>query len=278
MAKDRYEIDFSDDPVFNSVTGLTNIAFNPSNIRSGHMATEDQLLDLYNRTIDAEQNLTSCCKKLLVWEAYAQVVRLHTNTLHKGNGGVILPAFSAGGVVVSPFNQNKSVGFMRRGDDYTITFSLPWDDTLYCPVTPAADGNCNAYQPNQSWTFTEFLNRVSYRRRGDSSIVNPCTTVATNKRAYFFTNVLSKDTLDNNNLYEINRYNQWGAFTRTIGVGGRISITDHRRLENFNIIRYYTQFTLNECSDGTLLRPVIEPVIAEWNASHSESEQLLYAP
>lgn len=47
MAKDRYEIDFSDDPVFNTVSGLTNITFDINNIVSGRGATEDQLAYVY---------------------------------------------------------------------------------------------------------------------------------------------------------------------------------------------------------------------------------------
>lgn len=47
MAKDRYEIDFSSNPTFNTVIGLTNTTFDIENIVSGRGATEDQLAYVY---------------------------------------------------------------------------------------------------------------------------------------------------------------------------------------------------------------------------------------
>lgn len=281
MAKDRYEIDFIPNPTFDTVNGLSNITFDPSDIRSGYMATEDQIFDLYNRTIVAGQTLSKCCKKMLVWETYVQIVRLHSNTLQIRNG-TTLPNFTAGGVVVSHFDENRRSGFMRRGEPYTVTFSVPWDGVLYCPVTPVnGHPDCKPYASNGAWIFTEFSNRVSYREVRDASIIDACTLSDNDRRAYFLvlpSNPAGSNPTDANNLQEINYRSNWGGFTRSIASNGTISITDHRALTDFNIIRYYVQFTLNTCSDGTSLRTAIEPVIAQWNASHSESERLFYGP
>lgn len=45
----QFELDFSDDPSFNTVVDLSNRTFDGTNIVSGRGATEDQLLIVYNK-------------------------------------------------------------------------------------------------------------------------------------------------------------------------------------------------------------------------------------
>lgn len=59
--KDRYEIDFSDNPVFNTVTGLTNTTLNLENIVANRGATEGQLRELYNLLISLQTQIDECC-------------------------------------------------------------------------------------------------------------------------------------------------------------------------------------------------------------------------
>ncbi len=59
--KDRYEIDFSDNPVFNTVIGLTNITLDLENIVVNRGATEGQLRELYNLLISLQTQIDECC-------------------------------------------------------------------------------------------------------------------------------------------------------------------------------------------------------------------------
>ena len=59
--KDRYEIDFSDNPVFNTVIGLTNITLDLENIVVNRGATEGQLRELYNLLISLQAQINACC-------------------------------------------------------------------------------------------------------------------------------------------------------------------------------------------------------------------------
>ena len=59
--KDRYEIDFSDNPVFNTVIGLTNITLDLENIVVNRGATEGQLRELYNLLISLQAQIDACC-------------------------------------------------------------------------------------------------------------------------------------------------------------------------------------------------------------------------
>ena len=59
--KDRYEIDFSDNPVFNTVIGLTNTTLDLENIVINRGATEGQLRELYDLLISLQTQINECC-------------------------------------------------------------------------------------------------------------------------------------------------------------------------------------------------------------------------
>lgn len=246
MAKDRYEIDFSNDPIFNTVTGLTNITFDHSNVRSGYMATEDQILNLYNQVLDNEEKLRRCCSKLHIWEARVQIVRMNTNTIDTNN------RLTSGGIVVSSFDDNVKVGFLREGFDYTVTFPLKWDNTIYVPRNVSASGsNCmSAYAPDgdtKRWTMTNYRVIEDYLIR----IAN-CQSTSTNL-ARFWDGLGENYQFSNAEGARINPGGNWGQFVYDIKDDGTVTITDHRRNINYNIIRYYTQWILRKCADNSLI-------------------------
>lgn len=61
--KDRYEINFSDNPVFNTVTGLINTTFNSENVVVDRGATEGQLRELYNLVDSLQSQIDECCDR-----------------------------------------------------------------------------------------------------------------------------------------------------------------------------------------------------------------------
>lgn len=60
---DRYEIDFSDDPKFNTVSGLINTTFDIENVVIHRGATEGQLSQLANLINALETRIEGCCNR-----------------------------------------------------------------------------------------------------------------------------------------------------------------------------------------------------------------------
>ena len=134
----RYKLSLSSNPSFNTVTGLTNTTFDPVNYVENRMATEQQISDLYNRIVGEEKRRDECCRDIIVWEAHVQIVRMNTSNIDSSN------ILVGGGAVISNFDENVSVGTMRRGLSYTVTFPVKWDDNLYVKrnVTATGVSNC----------------------------------------------------------------------------------------------------------------------------------------
>lgn len=109
---ERYKIDFSQNPTFDTVEGLSNITFNPDQIVEGRMATEDQIAELERRYTEVEARRNECCRDIVVWKSFTRIV-------------------SPDGIVISPFVDNYMVGTARRGMPFTVTFSPAWKADLY---------------------------------------------------------------------------------------------------------------------------------------------------
>lgn len=267
----QYKISFNSDPSFNTVGGLSNTTFDPSTMRNGQMATEDQIFELYNRIVEQEQRRDSCCRDIIIWEARVQIVRLHTNAITNGasqtNG---IYRTTAGGIVVSSWDENVSIGTMRRGLSYTVTFPVKWDDTLYvkrhtsCNKTHSgnASGTGGTRSCDQLTSPDHpYENQITYMYGEDSEIVPTYCDITTSNRSGFM--MSGNADMVNTKRYGVKRCNfgwtntfpnvNWYSFIHDIKDDGTVTITDTRRNTDFNVIRYYTQWTLNRCADGSLL-------------------------
>lgn len=257
----KYNIDFSDNPSFNTVLGLSNTTFNPNNIVSGRMVTEQQLQDTWQRIYDDEQLIDRCCRDIILWEAHVQVVRLNTDIL---TGTSPNKYYSSGGVVVSDFDENVTVGIMRRGMKYTITFPLKWDRNTYVTHTAEVDTSTGCNPLRYTNDLQKYSQVVQYRYvEGQNKIeVSNCTS-STNNRANFIkgqngdtqtgtARVVGGGILINGSV-DSDLSQNWGSFTLDIKDDGTVNLTDNRRNTNFDIIKFYTQWTLRRCSDGTML-------------------------
>lgn len=242
----KYEIEFVDNPKFESIAGLTNTTFDPDNYREDRMATEAQVLAAWNATADLETEAIRCCKKMCVWETYVQIVRMNTNTIASK-----LP--DSGGVIVSPFGHNRTSGVMRRGEIYTVDFSLPFDSNLYSPYT-VQSSSTGGYPRISNYDHRSAGCLTQYRIVLDATIQCPKASedlTENQRRSGFFK---YDDSLTNNEDGKIINYlGDWGSFIRSIADDGTVRITDSRMNEDFTVIRYYTQWTLRECADGSLL-------------------------
>lgn len=268
----RFKLNFNNDPSFNTVMGLTNTSFNSTNYMENRMATEEQISELYNRVVEQEQRRNKCCRDIIIWEARVQIVRLNTNTIVASTSGIY--ATNAGGIIVSNWDENVNIGIMRRGLNYTVTFPLKWDDNLYVKRhtsvnrTYGGDANgegsgggvvksCNPILPSDY----VYENQIVYMYGEDSEIIPTFCNITTSNRSGFM--MSGNADMITTKRYGVKRCNlmstasipdvNWYYFIHDIKDDGTVTITDTRRNTDYNIIRYYTQWTLNRCADGSLL-------------------------
>lgn len=116
-----FEQDFKTNPTFNSVVGLSNTTYDNTNIRSGQMATEDQILQLHQREAALQSRINYCCRDIVVWKTYLRIVEEKT------------------GIVVSDFFDNMATGHARRGVPFTVYFSRPFDTSKFIMDRSASD-------------------------------------------------------------------------------------------------------------------------------------------
>lgn len=239
----------SSNPSFNTITGLSNTTFSPINLVENRMATEAQIQELYQDIVAAEQRRDYCCRDIIVWEAHVQVVRMNTLNIKSPTN-----LLQGGGAVISDFDENVNIGTMRRGLDYTVTFPLKWNSTLYVARNVAAIDvtNCEGYGIN---TIIDDINRkiINYRLVEDNTLaVGNCQATNNNYARFWYSKGETISTSVNNNQqgHLINSQNNWGSFVHDIKDDGTVTITDHRRNINYNIIRYYTQWILRRTVDN----------------------------
>lgn len=248
------------DPRYNSVTGLTNTTFNPSNIVENRMATEAQIKELYDDIIATEQRADYCCRDIVLWETHTQIVRMNTNT-RLSNGHL-----NAGGVVVESFNDNIATGYARRGLPYTVTFAKKWDESLYVNASVAvSDGNNCLNRTGLSYLASPYFS--VYTLTHDVILLPKfnCTNNINHLVGGFWRSSMNKGINDQSTGFPINKQNQdqnvenWGSFIREIASDGTVTIKDGRRDESFNIIYYWTQWILRECADGSRIEDITPP-------------------
>lgn len=106
MSTKDYDIAVSANPVFNNVLGLTNKTFDITNVRSGYMATEDQIQQLWQDIIRLEERIDYCCRDIVYWDFRVRIL-------------------DRNGMIVSDFLENRATGIMRRGKNFTMEIPLP---------------------------------------------------------------------------------------------------------------------------------------------------------
>lgn len=244
-------ITLSANPMFRSVMLESDAAeFDPNNIRSGNMTKEEQLQQLCRRINDLERRKDTCCKDFIFWEAYTQIVRMHTKSISS-----VANILQGGGIVVSSFDQNVNVGMGRKGSTYTVTFPVKWDDNLFTRRSVSALSNGYVYSTSNP---TPNKNRiiVNYRIVEDNfiSVANVQTTHDNYAKFWLQDGEQLTSNINNNTKgHRINPEGNWGTFVRDVQSDGTVVITDHRMNTNFNVIRYYTQWILRECADGSII-------------------------
>lgn len=215
------------------------------------MVSEEQLLHVYERIVEDEKRTDACCRDIIFWEARTQIVRM--NTVDIGSYGQLF----GGGIVTSGFDQNISVGRMRRGLIYTIDFPIKWDNDLYVArnVSASSAGNASVLNQNNA-VLNHNRKTVNYRLVENNSlgVVNVQNTNNNYSMFWYGAGQSLSDTSNNSSEgHLINSQSNWGAFVHDIKSDGTVTITDCRRNTNFDVIRFYTQWILRETGDGQMI-------------------------
>lgn len=101
----KYTLAISQNPEFQTVNSLTNLVFDRNNVRSGQMATEDQIQQLWQDIIRLEERIDYCCRDIVFWDIQVQVRDRYGN-------------------VITDFLENRTTGITRRGKNFTMKFPL----------------------------------------------------------------------------------------------------------------------------------------------------------
>lgn len=109
----RFKLALSDNPVFETITGLTNTTFDSNNIVGGRMATEAQIKALWEDINVLEQRVDYCCRDIVVWKTYTRIIAEDS------------------GIVISDWLENAVMGTTRRGVPFTVEFSPTHDSSKY---------------------------------------------------------------------------------------------------------------------------------------------------
>lgn len=100
-----YNLAINRNPDFQTVNSLTNLVFDRNNVRSGRMATEDQIQQLWQDIIRLEERIDYCCRDIVYWDCQVQIRDKYGN-------------------IVSGYLENRTTGITRRGKNFIMTFPL----------------------------------------------------------------------------------------------------------------------------------------------------------
>ena len=100
-----YNLSISKNPQFQTVLSLANTTFDRTNVRSGYMATEDQIQQLWQDIVRLEERIDYCCRDIVFWDFRVRI--------NDKNGNLI-----------SDYLANRTTGIMRRGKNFTMKLPI----------------------------------------------------------------------------------------------------------------------------------------------------------
>lgn len=100
-----YNLAINRNPDFQTVNSLTNLVFDRNNVRSGRMATEAQIQQLWQDIIRLEERIDYCCRDIVYWDFRVRIRDKYGN-------------------VMSDFLDNRTTGIARRGKNFKMTLPI----------------------------------------------------------------------------------------------------------------------------------------------------------
>lgn len=100
-----YNLAVNKNPDFQTVNSLTNLVFDRNNVRSGRMATEAQIQQLWQDIILLEERIDYCCRDIVYWDFRVRIRNKYGN-------------------IMSDFLDNRTTGIARRGKNFKMTLPI----------------------------------------------------------------------------------------------------------------------------------------------------------
>lgn len=100
-----YNLAVSQNPSFNTVNSLTNTTFDRNNLRSGRMATEDQIQQLWQDIIRLEERIDYCCRDIVFWDFRVRIRDKYGN-------------------IITDYLENRTTGIARRGKNFVMRLPI----------------------------------------------------------------------------------------------------------------------------------------------------------
>lgn len=100
-----YNLAINRNPDFQTVNSLTNLVFDRNNVRSGRMATEAQIQQLWQDIIRLEERIDYCCRDIVYWDFRVRIRDKYGN-------------------VITDYLDNRTTGIARRGKNFKMTLPI----------------------------------------------------------------------------------------------------------------------------------------------------------
>lgn len=191
MSTKDYNVSTSANPVFNNVLGLTNKTFDITNVRSGYMATEDQIQQLWQDIIRLEERIDYCCRDIVYWDFRVEIRDKYGN-------------------LISEQLENRTTGITRRGKNFIMKLpikAIPKYENHPINTACVSDSSgANLCEYLWRGTTGEYY-EMSDRKASSFAVIFPnykdinANGVLTTATAYPKTNSYHAYTDDENNLY-----------------------------------------------------------------------------
>lgn len=100
-----YNLAINKNPDFNTVNSLTNLVFDRNNVRSGRMATENQIQQLWQDIIRLEERIDYCCRDIVYWDFQVRIRDKYGN-------------------IITDYLENRTTGIARRGKNFVMRLPI----------------------------------------------------------------------------------------------------------------------------------------------------------
>lgn len=184
----QYEVKYSDNPQFQTITGLTNTTYNSETSEETRMATEAQIQEIKEKIMEIDSRRNYCCRDIVVWHSYVRIVDTNRN-------------------VISPFIDNMAVGTARRGIPFTVTFNPKWSADKFMPFSTSGN-NEEGYNGDGGRSFLINVNtyntNTTYSQQSQREIVDKDIKNSLSVQTSSANNAAMYDIAYTNNSYVTN--------------------------------------------------------------------------
>lgn len=163
-----YNLSISKNPNFQTVNSLTNLVFDRNNVRSGNMATENEIQQLWQDIVRLEERIDYCCRDIVFWDFRVRIRNKY-------------------GDIVTDYLENRTTGITRRGKNFTMTLPIKAIPKYEAGIAPTSGSATNFVDGD---TKKCILNGVQYY----GAIDNLCGLIYRGASGEYYEMSVRKDT------------------------------------------------------------------------------------